>query len=292
MQEPPKGIFAELRHVQGELGAHRLPVARPARQAGIALNRANAQDAPLPRPRFEHPAVEHEAIARLEPFGVGRLHRSQIHTRRSHRDRFLRGNRPDVAPQPAAHAPVPDDEPAPAPHDSWTAPAHANRRIRFLRPRRTIELAGEEPQTVVEIGTLERGERTSSAKQLERLVFAPLGGAGHAEHLLTEDVERVVDGAHGLDRFPQRGVGREGCTHDLGRRGGQQQSLARGVTAVPGPADTLQTPHNTTGRPNQDRQIDGSNVDAELQAGTAHHRPESARFQRELDRPPPRGIEG
>ena len=157
-------------------------------------------DQPLEPAELQRPAVEHEAVAGLEPLGVGPFERADRDPVGQHADRLLRGDRPDVAPEPADHAAAADAEPARPASRSGARSSAAPRPARARRrpagaarsPARKSRQASKSARVRSAIGAALRIRAKASSAR-------PLAAAGHADQLLAEDVERRVDRPQRLD---------------------------------------------------------------------------------------------
>ena len=88
---------------------------------------------------LQRPAVQHEAVAGLEPLRVRAFERADLPAVGHHADRFLRRDRPHVGPEPADDPPIADAEPParfPDPRrPSPSGPRPARARMRRAAPR-------------------------------------------------------------------------------------------------------------------------------------------------------------
>jgi hypothetical protein len=96
-------------------------------------------------------------------------------------------------------------------------------------------------------------------------------GAGRAEHVLGEHVERARPRRRPVLRAFRRGFERRLALDHLEVVGGDEQRLARLVEPVIGPTDALGKPARTLGRADIDDEIDIAPVDAEVERRGAHH---------------------
>ena len=111
-------------------------------------------------------------------------------------------------------------------------------------------------------------------------------GAGHAEHVLGEHVERAWPRRRGVLRALFRRLERRLALDHLEAVRRHEQRLARLVEPVIGAADALGKPARTFRRADIDDEIDVAPVDAEIEGRGAHHGAELARHHRRLDLPP------
>ena len=123
------------------------------------------------------------------------------------------------------------------------------------------------------------------------LVGVERSGAGRAEHMLGQHVERARPRGRRVLRALFRRF--EGCLafHHLEAVGRHQQRLARLVQPVVGAADALRQPACALRRADIDDEIDLAPVDAEIERRGADHGAELALNHRRLDFPPLRHVE-
>ena len=252
--EPPRGLGAERGEVAGQLGREPLAVARPPRQARLAARGFAWTTVPSSRRNSSDRPSSTNRSPGLQPLGVGAFERADLATPSARtRHRFLRRDRPDVAPEPADDPTAPDAEPPPrfqirgavhfgaAPGSGSKAPPARRGRRRGSRGRRRNRSRDR------------LGHRPGLADQGERLVGRPLAAAGHADQLLAEDVERALDrSAAARPARRSRPPGRDDRAGQLGGRGGEQEPARRRTRPVPGPADPLQAPRRAAGQADLD----------------------------------------
>ena len=146
-----------------------------------------------------------------------------------------------------------------------------------------IAAGGDEAEHLGEAVVAEAGVGRGGADFGEQLGLVDRAGAGEAEDMLGEDVDRA--GAEdfgvelaGVDRV-ERGAGLE----IFEAVAGDDHALRRLVEAVVGAADPLEQARAALGRAHLDDQIDVAPVDAEVEAGGGDQRAQLARAHRRLD---------
>jgi hypothetical protein len=114
---------------------------------------------------------------------------------------------------------------------------------------------------------------------------AVLGGDGGdlGHDLLGQDVERSVGGPEGVQVAPAHRRQQGGRLDQLVAGEREQAAPGHPVAGVVGPTDPLEEGGDAAGRAHLAHQLDGPDVDAQLQRGRGHQRPQLARPQAGLD---------
>ena len=122
-----------------------------------------------------------------------------------------------------------------------------------------------------------------AADDLLKIVEAPLLGDGHGDDLLGEDVERVAGEGERLDEAVLHAVGDDGTLEQIAAVLGEDPALADLAHAVAGAADSLQAAVDGAGRLDEDDEIHGAHVDAELEGAGGDDGLDLARLEHLLD---------
>jgi hypothetical protein len=267
---------AQLGDLLGQFSGPPRCLALPERHRGRCPVRVDHPDGPRLHPA-DPPGVraEQEDIARPALHRPFLVHRADLHL-------VGLGDDPEVAELGDGTARGQRGQPGAAP--GLHGPVH----LVAVQVVRTSAAAGpdslaEQLGDVVEVLPRQVTERRRPPDQGEQLVLRPLLGRGLGHQLLGQDVQRLVRDDDGVQRAAAHAAQQRGALHQLvaGRR---VQPAGRGPAAgVVGPAHPLQERGDAARRADLAHQLDRADVDAELQRGGRHQRPQVTGPQPGLD---------
>ena len=146
--------------------------------------------------------------------------------------------------------------------------------------------AGEQIEDALEDGARQLGERRGAADHLEQRVDRPVVERDHRHDLLGEDVEGVAGVADRLHVPRLHGLRHPGARHQIGPVLREDHAAAGRAHLVAGAPDPLQPARHRRRRLDLHHQVDGAHVDAELERGGGHQRPDPPRLEVVLDLQP------
>ena len=128
------------------------------------------------------------------------------------------------------------------------------------------------------------------AQEFEKSPLLPLFGRRHlGDDLLRQDVERRHRRLDSIEAALAHCRQKRRALDQLVASGGEEDPFGDAVTGVVGAADPLQESGDGPGRAHLAGELDRADVDAQLQRGRSHQRPQIARSQPGLGAPPPLG---
>ena len=142
---------------------------------------------------------------------------------------------------------------------------------------------GEQRQHVLVVGVRELRVRRRAPQQRQQLVFAPRLGCAGRHDLLRQDVEGCYRRQHAVEASGAHGAQERRALDQLVAAGREQASLRRGVARVAGAADALEEGGDAARRAELAHQLDGADVDAELERGGRDQHGQLAGAQALLD---------
>ena len=130
------------------------------------------------------------------------------------------------------------------------------------------------------------GERRAATYEGEEDVGIDRLQCRRGDDLLGEDVEGVGGDAHGLDTPGAHPLDRDRRLGEVAAVLGIEHTTGDLTDLVAGPADPLQSAGDARWRLDLDHQVDGTHVDAELEAARGHDRRQPSALQVVLDQSP------
>ena len=273
----PGEQLAQVGHLRRQLGRAREPLAEPKRDVGRLPLRIgdthpallDAEHPPRVRPELEHVAdhaVDREVLVDRADHRLARV--------LDHRvvglvgDRPARGQRGQLRPAPPADGPV-----DPVEMQERSGPPAAGR-----------DAVAEHVDHRVEVSPLQAAIRPRAADHRPQRLDLPLVGRAGRHQLLREDVERRLAVHRPIDAARHHRPNPRGALDQLVARHREDAPPGRATDRVTGPPDALAQHGDRSRRAELDHQLDVPDVDAELERGRGHHRPDRARLQPLLDR--------
>jgi hypothetical protein len=151
-----------------------------------------------------------------------------------------------------------------------------------------VDACREHLDDVLEVGVGEGGEGRGPAHHGQEVRLLPgLGGTGRHD-LLGENVEGRLGRAHAIEPAVVHGTHQRGALDELVAGGGKQASLGRRAACVAGAADALQEGGDVARRAQLTHELDGTDVDPELEGGRRDEGGEPSLAQPLLHRQPSR----
>jgi hypothetical protein len=159
-------------------------------------------------------------------------------------------------------------------------------KVRRAAATAGLDPVGDELHDLVEVVPSQLRIRRGAAHQREEVVLAPLLGGALRDDLLRQDVQggdRRMNGVEAPGTHPGH---QRGALHEL-VAGQRIQAPLRGASAaVPRPANALEEGRQAAGRADLAHELDGADVDAQLERGGRHERAQIAGPQAPLDPEP------
>jgi hypothetical protein len=146
-----------------------------------------------------------------------------------------------------------------------------------------LDAVGHQVHDLVELLPLEAGVVGGPAHEVEQLVGAPLLGGDLGHDLLGGDVEGQAGELHRVESAGPHGGQQGRALDELVAGEGEEAALRRPRPAVVGAAHPLEEGGDAAGRADLAHQLDGADVDAQLERSGGHEGPEVAGPQPGLD---------
>ncbi len=146
--------------------------------------------------------------------------------------------------------------------------------------------AAEQVEGRVEGAAGEGGVGSRAADEVVEVVDLPVLQRRAGHDLLGEDVERVGGDREGLDRAAAHPLDRDRGLREVAAVLGEEDAAADLAHLVAGPADPLEGAGDAGGRLDLDDQVDGTHVDAELEAARGDDAGEPTPLEVVLDEGP------
>ena len=134
--------------------------------------------------------------------------------------------------------------------------------------------------------------RVGLADEGEGLVGGGVGGDGDAHEMLGEDIGGILREAEGLEGPGAHEADGGGALGEVVEVGGDEEAAGGAARGVAGPAHALQGARDAFGGGDHDHEVDGADVDAELEGGGADDGAEFAAFEAILDLEADGAVEG
>ena len=152
--------------------------------------------------------------------------------------------------------------------------------------------AGEHIEHVLEHRLAQLRERRGPAHRGVERIDAPGLDRRHRDDLLAEHVERVPGMPGGLHAPVGHRLGQRSAGHQVAAVLREDDPGARGIDAVTGASDALHAAGHRRRGLDLGHQIYRAHVDAQLERGGCHQRPEAPGLERLLDLAPLRARQG
>ncbi len=113
----------------------------------------------------------------------------------------------------------------------------------------------------------------------------------HTDDVLRDDIEWLFLNSNWIERLFPNEFGRNRCFHEVVHVGRHKHAVTCAIQRMTGTTNTLNGARYAFRRCHHHDEIDGTDVDSQLQAGRAHHRAQLAIFQTVLHLQPHTAVE-